>query len=309
MRNFWNATRRRRAETSEVESRNGTREIQLLEVLDRPKVKPNGECFTGRTSQKGRGRDALADLVTRRDNPFFARAAVNRIWAKLMGAGLVEPVDGFSASNPPSHPELLDWLAVEFVEHNYSLKHIIRVICNSQAYQRQSTGGRHGNAPSDLRLFEKMPLRRMTAEQLHDSILAACGAWNLNDRSRWAPAIEKRYPANPNEFLATFGTHDRASIHERDTDLTIPQALELLNGDFLNAAIGWHGGNPIRDWADTGASADVAIERLFYATLTRKPDRRERRIIAEYISKNPGRDGWSDLLWTMINTREFMFIP
>lgn len=309
MRDFWIATTRKRAEKTEVDTRAGSRDIQLLEVFDRPRVWPKGKDFTGRISEKGRGRDALADLVTRRDNPFFARAAVNRIWSKLMGSGLVDPVDGFSASNPPSHPELLDWLAIEFIEHNYSLKHVVRLICNSQAYQLETTGGRHGTAPSDQRLFEQMPLRRMTAEQLHDSILAACGAWNLGDRPRWAPAVEKSYPANANGFLATFGTHDRASIHERETDLTIPQALELLNGDFLNTAIGWHRGNPVREWADSGASADVAIERLFYETVTRKPDRREQRIVADYIKKNPGPEGWSDLLWTMINTREFMFIP
>ncbi|MCH7725417.1 MAG: DUF1553 domain-containing protein, partial [Planctomycetes bacterium] len=104
----------------------------------------------------------MADLITRRDNPYFARVAVNRLWETLMGTGLVNPSDTFSALNPPSHPALLDWLAIEFIEHKYDLKHILRLIANSRTYQQSSVEKKRRRsddeeAEDDTSLFVGMP--------------------------------------------------------------------------------------------------------------------------------------------------------
>ena len=136
----------------------------------------------------------MADLVTSRDDPYFARVAVNRLWAKMMGRGLVEPVDAFGPGNPPSHPELLDYLAMEFIQHGYDLKHILRLIALSRTYHLSSTGPPLPSKAGDGPFFERMALRRMSAEQLHDSILTATGLRGIDD-GVYRPAIEKRYPA------------------------------------------------------------------------------------------------------------------
>lgn len=304
---YWRGTRTRRSGTRTVSSANGdVREVPVREVHD------NGEgCgsfLTGDESALGRGRAGLADLIVSRENPYFARVAVNRIWAQLMGTGIVDPPDSFSLSNPPSHPELLDWLALEFIEHDYDLKHIIRLICNTRSYQLASTGGVLRRELAGARLFQRMPLRRMTAEQLHDSIVQACRVKGTDQR-RFRPAIEKFYPAPGRSFRAKFGSHDRQSVHERDTEATIPQALELMNGRFINDAVRLSDRHPIHLWAEGGLDESSAIRKLFMLTLTRKPTKREMRLVKNHFKKGGGtKAAWSDLQWALINTREFMFL-
>ncbi len=303
MRAFFDGTRRRIAVDEEVE-RNGRKvRRRIFEVIDRDRG--TGRFVTEATSGKGRGRQGLADLLTDRWNPYFARTAVNRLWAKLFGAGLVSPPDGFSPMNPPSHPDLLDWLAVEFVENGYDLKSMIRLMCNARTYQLASHGGRRpGEIPDHERLFEKMSLRRMTAEQLHDSLLVTTGLIGSNRRAL-QPAIEQNHPPRPGSFLATFGAHDRRTIHERSTDATIPQALTLLNGPFINRAVRMHERHPTRLWLDMGVSRQETMNALFLNTLTREPTGQERKFALE-IAQNA--EGWSDVHWALINTPEFMFI-
>ncbi len=303
MAGFFKGTRRRRAFVKEVDRNGRTVERQIDEVVSNGKGK--GRFLTGDKPYLGRGRIALANLVTERANPYFARVAVNRLWAKLMGAGLVDPPDEFSVSNPPSHPALLDWLAIEFVDSGYDLKHVLRLICKSRTYQLASRG-RRGAAQDDegVRLYAQMPLRRLTAEQLHDSILRACGVLSIG-RPATRPAIEKPYPARNGSFLQVFGSHDRKTVHERDTEGTIPQALTLMNGDFVNRSVRAYAQRTIRKWLKSGMSRGDVVERMFVATLCRKPTARERKWSLEMANSV---DGWSDVQWALINSREFMFI-
>src|SRR5262249_47929951 len=118
-------------------------------------------------------RMALADWVTAPENPYFARAVVNRLWAYFFGVGLVDPVDEFGEENPASHPELLDELARQFVAHRFDLKFLIRAITNSQTYQRTSAVTHPGQ--EEPRRFARMSLRGLTAEQLFDSLAQATG--------------------------------------------------------------------------------------------------------------------------------------
>jgi hypothetical protein len=143
-------------------------------------------------------RAALAAWMTAADNPFFARAAVNRVWSYFFGVGLVEPVDDLGGQNPPSHPELLDELARQFAAHRYDLKFLIRAIVASRAYQLTSTVA--GGEPADERLFARMPLRGLSAEQLFDSIAEAveyrerepAPRRNFNADFRSAPTFSQR---------------------------------------------------------------------------------------------------------------------
>lgn len=303
MRDFVGDVRTRRVASEEVQVGNNVVTRPVFEVFDGGPG--DGRFMTGAKSFAGRGRAGLADLVTQRQNPYFARVAVNRVWAKLFGEGIVHPPDAFSVENPPSHAALLDWLAVEFIEHGYDLKHIIRLICNSRTYQLASYGGRRpAEVPERGRFFERMGLRRMTAEQLHDSVLVSSGL-TMSGRRRDTPAIERRYPPRAGSFLNTLGCHDRQTISERVTDATIQQALALLNGGFLNRAVRMHETHPVRIWLTGGVGHARAVERLFMHTLGREPSAREKRWAVDAADSEAG---WSDLHWALINTREFMFI-
>jgi Protein of unknown function (DUF1553) len=114
----------------------------------------------------------LADWLVSVENPYFARAAVNRLWGYLFGTGLVDPVDEQGEHNPPSHPELLDELARQFAGHGFDLKHLLRVLVASQAYQRSSLVG-PGGLEEEPRLFARMAVRGLIAEQLFDSLAEA----------------------------------------------------------------------------------------------------------------------------------------
>lgn len=307
MRDFWSSTRRRLGRIETLEQ-NG-REVQVR--YDRVVSGDDGRgvFLTGATSPLGGGADGLADLVTSAKNPYFARVAVNRVWARLMGAGLVEPVDDFSAERAPSHPELLDWLALEFIRSNYDLRSLIRLICTSRSYQLASSGHPVGAFMSEQRFFEKMPLRRMTAEQLHDSILVLSGRFFGGD-GPFRPAIEKRYPQGAGSFLATFASHDRETLHARDAEATIPQALELMNGDFLNTALRMHAQNPVRIMVDEKWSPEAILEQMFYLAYCRPPTPTERTAAMAYLQRFRAQpeDAWTDILWAIVNSREFTFI-
>ncbi|MGC4007417.1 MAG: DUF1553 domain-containing protein [Pirellulales bacterium] len=118
-------------------------------------------------------RERLATLIVAPQNKRFAQVVANRVWRRLMGAGIVEPAQDWEG-HPPSHPELLDWLAREFVAHDYDVKHLMRVITTSQAYQRAAVG-KNLTAPPDARFFNAPDRRRLSAEQVVDSLFAASG--------------------------------------------------------------------------------------------------------------------------------------
>ncbi|HKQ50350.1 MAG TPA: DUF1553 domain-containing protein [Phycisphaerae bacterium] len=319
MNGFWLGTRPRFYRMETMETRRGTMDRPLLGVESRER-RAAGVFVTGATSEKGEGRDGLADLLTRRDNPFFARVTVNRLWDKLMGIGLVNPVDNFSALNPASHPKLLDWLALEFIDSGYDLKHILRLIATSRTYQQTTRRDikrlppPRKVGPSDDQnevvpgaLYECMLLRRMSAEQIHDSILAATGRY-FGDRRFFQPAIEKSNPPPPRDFLRIFGSTDRDTLLPRPQTPTIQQSLTMLNGDFLNQAVRIHPEHPIRYWERQGMSAADCVDALFLQILTRPPTGDERRWALSYIGEGTREWAWEDLQWALFNTREFQFI-
>lgn len=316
MAGFYRGTRR---DAVQRDPDNGTLAFGVRHVSRRAA----GRFLTEATSDRGNGPSALAELITARDNPYFARVAVNRLWERMMGVGLVNPPGNFSPLNPPSHPELLDWLAIEFVESGYDLKHILRLIATSRTYQQTSSDSlktwasvvRHNKETAseadDLvpgSLFEGMHLRRMSAEQINDSILVATGHYPGGYRGN-QPSSRTTYPPRPRSFLRVFGASDRETIPDGSSYGSIQQALSMMNGDFVNGVVRDHPGHPIRRWREARRlGLQQLVDAVFYQVLTRKPTKRERQWALEIVTGSRGNTGWEDLQWALFNTREFQFI-
>ncbi|MGH7130214.1 MAG: DUF1553 domain-containing protein, partial [Planctomycetaceae bacterium] len=173
-------------------------------------------------------RKTLADWMTSEENPYFARAAVNRVWGHFFGRGLVDPVDDFGGGNHPSHPELLDELAAEFAAHDFDLKFLIRAITASEAYQLTSRQTHESQEYPEL--FARMQVQGLTAEQIFLSLGRATGYYEPY-QSRNPFAFNAGTPRA--EFLETFEDESGSPL---DRQTTILQALAMMNGQFISQA-------------------------------------------------------------------------
>jgi hypothetical protein len=250
---------------------------------------------------KTSARVTLAEWMTAPENPFFARAAVNRLWAQFFGIGLVDPVDDMNDTHPASHPELLDELAREFVAHKFDLKHIIRAITLSQTYQQSS---RTGPAPGELRLYARMPVKGLTADQVYDSLLMATGTRDqMNRQNRIYNFNGPRM-----DIMEKFASQERPT----DYQTSIPQVLTLMNNKFIATACHPDRG-PILGAVNAASfmSTEGKIETLFLAVLSRKPRPDELSKVLRYVeaggtSENP-KKALSDVYWALLNSPEFLF--
>jgi hypothetical protein len=255
-------------------------------------------------------RRKLAEWLTAKDNPYFAKNIVNRFWSYLMGHGMVEPVDDMRATNPPSNPELLDALAKDFAEHKFDLKHLLRTIMNSRAYQL-SSAVTPGNAADAANVhYTRYTVKRLTAEQLADALDFATGTREkyvglpLGTRAIQLPDTKVR-----SFLLDVFGRPARQITCEceRTMQPNIAQALHLLNGDFLNKKLEAPAGRIDKLFAGKKPEADV-IEDLYLVTLCRLPRQEELAKGKEYLANAPSpKEGAQDLLWVLLNSREFLF--
>jgi hypothetical protein len=255
-------------------------------------------------------RKPLAEWLTARGNPFFARNLANRFWGYLMGRGLVEPLDDVRATNPASNPELLDALAKDFADHKFDLKHLLRTVLNSRAWQAGSAVT-EGNAPDTANVhFARYATKRLTAEQLADAIDAATGTREkyvgLPPGTRAIQLPDSRVRSY---LLDVFGRPARQITCEceRTAQPNIAQALHLLNGDFLNKKIADKTGR-VEKLVTAKADPKKAVEELYLVTLARPPRPEEVAKASEWVqSAGDVREGLQDLLWTLLNSREFLF--
>ena len=227
---------------------------------------PIGPAEASARGDAGDRRVRFARWLTSASNRDFPRVEVNRIWAELFGRGLVDPVDDFRSSNPPANPELLDALAAEFVRSGFDRKHVLRLVLNSQTYQR-STKALDLNR-DDERLGSRMIPRLLTAEQLHDALLLLTGEVVGAEPGRRF-ATQNVLPPRT-EFLSAFGAPERSSpcACERRSEPTLPQLLQVMNGQEVHQRI--------RAAAQRYRASETLVGDLYLAALARPPTQAER---------------------------------
>ena len=254
-------------------------------------------------------RVALVDWMCRPDNPFFARAIVNRIWANFMGRGIVDPVDDFRASNPPTNEPLLDWLARDFVMHKYDLKHLMRTIMRSRVYQLSSLPNKYNVA--DTKNFSRSYRRRLSAEVLLDAVYDVTGATDSFDGlPPGSRAIETWNHKLNSEFMDAFGRPNSSAECpcERDSKPSVVQVLHLMNSNKLQSKIGTTEGHA-KKLAESKLSEREIIEELYLCAFCRQPTDSEVHIAGKAFTENGAtrKTAIEDLLWALINSPEFVF--
>jgi hypothetical protein len=255
-------------------------------------------------------RQALFDWMARADNPYFVPSLVNRIWAHYFGTGIVEPVDGFSQANPPSNEKLLAELARDFIGHAYDMRRLERTILNSRTYQLSSTSNAT-NAQDRTNYSHSLP-RPLMAEVVVDVLNSALGAVDEPsvDVPRGSRAVEiapsKVRSAELTRVFRTFGRPARTSTCdcERSRESAVTQVLFLMTDPALLRKIT---DGRLKNLLSEDRSDTDIIDELFLATVCRWPDKTERDAALDQIKLDSNRrEGFMDLLWALINTREFV---
>ncbi len=224
--------------------------------------------------RRASGRELLADWLIAPENPYFARAAVNRVWARFFGTGIVDPVDDLRADNPPSHPELLDLLASEFRSHGYDMKFLIRAITSTKAYGLTSAVGRSETVPSNL--FAAMPVRTLSPGQLYETLAQATGFGAGGGRD-----VVYNQGSSREQFLELFTNRDEKPT---EGETTILQALALMNGPLMSSVTNLESSDTLAAIAEAPfLDIQERIETLYLAALTRRPRPAELERLVPYV--------------------------
>ena len=242
-------------------------------------------------------RPALADWMTKADNPFLARAVVNRTWFHLFGRGFVHPVDDMHADNPASHPELLDELSRQFVAGGFDLKQLVRGITNSQAYQRTSKPA--ADKP-DPKLFARQAVKVMAPEMLFDSLTRVTGFVPPADGRAKAMNLPKGVSFSPRDRFVAFFLAGAETSNPVEYDAGIPQALKLMNNRPLTGGPG-AAMKYIKPLEPVGKN----VESLYLATLSRRPTAAEVERVRKLLATGQPLERYGDLLWVLLNSSEF----
>jgi hypothetical protein len=251
-------------------------------------------------------REILAAWITSKDNPWFARAMVNRMWHMFMGRGFVEPVDDFRLTNPASNETLLDALARDFAGHNFDIHHLIRRITASSAYQLSSLPVK-GNK-DDRMAYSRYYPKRLSAEPLLDSIALATGVPEIY-RSLYpgTKAAQLPEPEVESYFLEVFDRPSRQLVCERKNTPTLNQVLHMVGGDTVHAKVA-HPEGFLREAMARFPSDKEMVEELYLRTLARFPDAEEMAVAVNAIGKaGDRRRGLEDVFWALLNTKEFLY--
>ncbi|NBR84329.1 MAG: DUF1549 domain-containing protein [Proteobacteria bacterium] len=264
----------------------------------------------------------LADWMGNKNNPFFAKSLVNRYWKHFFKRGLIEPEDDIRETNPASNPELLDALAKHFVESGFDLKAVVRVITQSSTYQLSATPNQHNGV--DRQNYSHFYPRRMQAEVLLDSIDQFTGAKtdfaDLPAGTRAIALPDNSYNRG-SAFLKVFGRPEGASVCEceRASSASLAQSLHLMNASDVKGKLAAGGGRAERLARDDKPAA-AKIRELYLAAFAREPHSHEQTVAEEYLAKpredaqgkplppdQARRIAYEDLLWALINTKEFLY--
>jgi hypothetical protein len=259
----------------------------------------------------GDRRIELASWLTAADNPWFARNMSNRVWAHMLGRGLVEPVDDFRATNPPSNPELLDALAAHLAKSKFDLRELIRAITASRTYQHSTKPNATNNR--DEQNYSRALLKSMDAEVLLDAV---CQATGVPEKFEGVPAGSRAIQLWDSQvdhyFLRLFGRPTRQTVCEceRVTEPSVAQVLHMLNSERVQEKLSHENGFVARLAKRESDNARAANE-LYLNLFSRLPTDAERQVAVEYLGKAGDsaarRTALEDLAWTMLNSLEFVF--
>jgi hypothetical protein len=298
-------------------------------------------------------REVFANWMTSKDNPRFAKAIANRLWAKVFGRGQIEPVDDLRDDSVAAHPELMEFLTREMVRLDFDMKEYLRILLNTKTWQREATS--EDLAASEPYYFPGPLLRRMTAEQVWDSFitlavhepdeyqiepyrvqaklmdidLASATPELLYQRDQQlreltgpkarqarnrsyqykglllVRAAELPKPAPAGHFLREFGQSDLESISASSTDGSVPQVLQMFNGPITHMLL--ENKSLLYDNVTDQPSVDGRINTIFLSILSRKPTHAEKQV-AEAEIREHKEAGYGNVIWALVNTREFLFI-
>lgn len=260
-------------------------------------------------SPEGDRRQHLAAWMTSKDNAWFARNVVNRFWAHFVGRGLVEPVDDFRLTNPPTNPQLLDALAADFVANGFDVHKLIRTIMASRTYQL-STATNASNK-GDEQNFSRALLKRLEAEVVFDAI---CQTTGVSEKFRGMPsgfrAIQLWDSQTPHYFLKLFGRPYRATACEceRSVEPTVSQVLHVLNSPEIHEKLS-HAGGRIRKLVSSHSEDAKLVEELYLTFYSRRPSKSETSAAIRYLDSHAKdrQHAAEDIAWSMMNTVEFLF--
>ena len=264
----------------------------------------------------------LADWLVSRDNPYFSRAIVNRVWANFMGVGLVQAVDDMRVTNPASNEKLLAAAAKFLADQKFDLKALMRAILQSETYQRSSQSLPENAA--DTRFYSHYYPRRMMAEVLHDAIAQTTGVPTQFsvDRRNAKQAVGEAYPLGfraiqlpdtqtDSYFLKVFGRPDREKTCEceRTAEPSVTQVLDLANGGIINQKLAAKTGRVAKALQEKVPN-DKIVEELYLGALSRLPNPGEKQKILKVLAASGEADrrtAVEDVYWAVLSSREFLF--
>lgn len=255
-------------------------------------------------------RHSLVDWMAAPDNPFFAKALVNRYWKHFFGRGITDPEDDLRVTNPPSNPELLDALAKHFIEHRFDMKDLVRTMCKSSVYQL-SAEPTPANA-RDQQNFSRFYPRRMSAEILFDAIntVSAVPA-NFASVPEGTTSIQLPDNGFNNYFLQVFGKPEAESVCEceRNVEANLAQSLHLLNSTDVQGRLQNGNGRPVKLAQDKESPTEAKVTEIYLRAFSRPPKPEELKSVVDYLasSANP-QQAWEDVFWAIFNAKEFQFI-
>ena len=255
-------------------------------------------------------RHSLVDWMAAKDNPFFAKALVNRYWKHFFGRGIVDPEDDLRVTNPPSNPELLAGLEQHFLNSGFNLKDLVRTICRSSVYQLSSIPLPENQA--DLQNFSSFYPRRVPAEVLYDSINDLSGVvGNFGGLPLGTRAVQLPDNGVNNYFLQVFGKPEAESACEceRSPEANLAQSLHLLNSTDVQNRL-QSGTGRAAQYAQSEPDNDSQLaEEIYLAAFSRMPTDAERQVIVDHLAAATNRkQAWEDLIWALVNAKEFQFV-